>query len=153
MTKEREDKMNSLWSEFQQLLRNYSEKTHEKYAEYVEMRERDNADTREIHQHYLEIANATRDISLLKSVLEAQISDHQMHVNQIKQYDKLLKDKKKRLKVTMNASEKTHKKMMKILVVSSTKVNTVSLICAKLLIPLINFNLKKKKLIQCKKSY
>lgn len=66
MTKDREDKMNGLWSEFQQILRNYSEKTQEKYAEYVEMRERDNADTKEIHQHYLEIAKATRDISLLK---------------------------------------------------------------------------------------
>lgn len=126
MTKDREDKMNALWSEFQQMLRNYSESTEEKYTEYVEMRDRDNADTKEIHQHYLEIAKATRDISLLKSVLEAQTNEHQIHMNQLNQYQGLLKEKQKRLKTAMNASEKTHKKMMKTLVISSTDVEAVS---------------------------
>lgn len=125
ITKDREDKMNGLWSEFQEVLRNYSEKTGEKYAEYVEMRERDNADTKEIHQHYLEIAKATRDISLLKSILEAQSNEHQIHVNQMNQYQSLLKEKQQKLKSTINSSEKTHKKLMKALVVSSTDVNTV----------------------------
>lgn len=126
ITKEREDKMNTLWSEFQQVLRNYSEQTEEKYTEYVEMRERDNTDTKEIHQHYLEITKATRDISLLKSILESQSNEHQIHVNQISQYQELLKDKQKRLKATMNSSEKVHKKLMKTLVINSTDVNTVS---------------------------
>lgn len=117
--------MNGLWSEFQEVLRNYSEKTGEKYAEYVEMRERDNADTKEIHQHYLDIAKATRDISLLKSILEAQSNEHQIHVNQMNQYQSLLKEKQQKLKSTINSSEKTHKKLMKALVVSSTDVNTV----------------------------
>lgn len=125
ITKDREDKMNKLWSEFQQVLRNYSDNTKEKYMEYVEMRERDNADTKEIHQHYLDIAKATRDISLLKSILEAQESEHQMHINQIKQYQELLKAKQKRMKATMNASEKFNKKLMKTLVISGTEVNTV----------------------------
>lgn len=126
ITKDREDKMNGLWSEFQQVLRNYSERTEEKYAEYVEMRDRDNADTKEIHHHYLEIAKATRDISLLKSILEAQSNEHQIHVNQLNQYQGLLKDKQKRLKTAMNGSEKSHKKWLKTLVVSSNEVNTVS---------------------------
>lgn len=126
ITKDREDKMNSLWSEFQQVLRNYSERTEEKYTEYVEMRERDNADTKEIHQHYLEIARATRDISLLKSILEAQSNEHQIHVAQLNQYQALLKNKQKRMKTAMNANDKTHKKLMKTLVVSSTDINTVS---------------------------
>lgn len=125
MTRDREEKMQGLWSEFQQVLRNYSEQTGEKYAEYVEMRDRDNADTKEIHQHYSEITKATRDISLLKSILEAQSNEHQIHVNQLNQYQKQLKDKQKRLKTSMNATEKLHKKLMKTMVVSSTDVNTV----------------------------
>lgn len=124
--------MNALWSEFQQLLRNYSESTEEKYTEYVEMRDRDNADTKEINQHYTEISKATRDISLLKGVLEAQSNEHQIHVNQLNQYQELLKEKQKRLKTTMNASEKTHKKMMKVLVISSTDVEAVSCINEKM---------------------
>lgn len=125
ITKDREDKMNGLWSQFQEVLRDYSERTGEKYAEYVEMRERDNADTKEIHQHYLEIAKATRDISLLKSILEAQSNEHRIHVKQMNQYQDLLKEKQQKLKSTINSSEKTHKKLMKALVVSSTDVNTV----------------------------
>lgn len=125
ITKNREDKMNDLWMEFQQVLRNYADSTGEKYSEYVEMRNRDNADTKEIHQHYLEVAKATRDISLMKSILEAQSNEHQIHMNQLNQYKELLKTKQKNLKATINASEKTHKKSMKTLVVSSTEINTV----------------------------
>lgn len=126
ITKDREDKMNILWSEFQTVLRNYSENTQEKYTEYVEMRERDNADTKEIHQHYLEIAKATRDISLLKSILEAQSNEHQIQVNQINQYNDLLKEKQKRMKTSMATNEKINKELMKTLVINSTDVNTVS---------------------------
>lgn len=126
ITKDSENKMNKLWSEFQQVLRNYSEKTSEKYAEYVEMREKDNADTKEIHDHYLEIAKATRDISLLKGILEAQSNEHQLRVDQMKQYQDQLKEKQKRLKADMSSSEKMHKKLMKTLVISGTDVNTVS---------------------------
>lgn len=126
MTKDREAKMNALWMEFQQLLRNYSEKTGEKYTEYIEMRERDNADTSEIQQHYLEVARATRDISLLKSIIEAQSNEHQIQVNQVNQYRELLKEKEKKLKTEMGCNEKTNKKLMTTLVVSSTDVNDVS---------------------------
>ena len=126
ITKESENKMNKLWSEFQQVLRNYSDKTAEKYAEYVEMRDKDNADTKEIHEHYLEIAKATRDISLLKGILEAQSNEHQVRVDQMKQYQDQLKEKQKRLKAEMSSSEKMHKKLMKTLVISGTDVNTVS---------------------------
>lgn len=125
ITKDREDKMSGLWTEFQQVLRNYADSTEEKYSEYVEMRDRDNADTKEIHQHYLEVAKATRDISLLKSVLEAQSNEHQIHMNQLNQYKELLKNKQKQLKMTITDSEKIHKKSMKTLVVSSTAINTV----------------------------
>lgn len=128
ITKDREDKMNGLWTEFQQVLRNYADSTEEKYAEYVEMRNKDNADTKEIHQHYLEVAKATRDISLLKSVLEAQSTEHHIHMNQLNQYKELLKEKQTKLKTAMNSSEKTHKKLIKTLVVSSTEINTVNVI-------------------------
>lgn len=126
VTKDREEKMNALWTEFQTILQNYSEKTGEKYAEYVELRDRDNADTREIHQHYLDISKATRDIALLKDVLESQMHDHQMHMKQLKDYHRLLMDKQKTIKTAMASSEGMHKKRMKTLVVCSTEMNKVS---------------------------
>lgn len=126
MTEDRETKMNELWSEFQQLLRNYSEQTEEKYMEYIEMRDRDNADTKEIHQHYSEIAKAIRDISLLKGILEAQSNQHRIHMDQLKQYHDLLKEKQKRLKKNMDSTDKLHKKILKTIVISSTEANEVS---------------------------
>lgn len=126
MTQDREDKMNGLWTAFQQLLKNYSENTGEKYSEYIELRDRDNSDTKEIQQHYLEVAKATRDISLLKSILEAQSNEHKIRVDQVKQYRGLLKEKETKLKTTMQANEKMQKKLMRTLVISSTDANAVS---------------------------
>lgn len=126
VTKDREEKMNALWTEFQAILQTYSEQTGEKYAEYVELRERDNADTRENHQHYLDISKATRDIALLKDVLESQTHDHQMHMKQLKDYHRLLVEKQKKIKAAMASSEGMHKKRMKTLVVCSTEMNKAS---------------------------
>lgn len=126
VVKDREEKMNALWTEFQLNLSNYSEKTGEKYTEYVELRERDNADTKEIHQHYLDISRATRDIALLKEVFETQTHDHQAHINQLKEYRKLLMEKQRKMKTAMVSGEKMHKKRLKTLVICSTEVNKVS---------------------------
>lgn len=126
VTKDREAKMNGLWSDFQAMLKKYSETTSEKYAEYVELRDRDNADTNEIHRHYLEIARATRDLSLLKSILETQTHEHQLHMKQLNDYQKLLMEKQKKLKNAIGTSEKMNKKRLKTLVICSTEVNTVS---------------------------
>lgn len=125
ITQDREEKMNVLWSKFQVLLKGYSEATGKKYAEYVELRERDNAATMEIQQHYLEIARATRDISLLKSILESQTHEHQLHMRQLNDYQKTLMEKQKRLKGGMANTEKVNKKRLKTLVICSTEVNTV----------------------------
>lgn len=125
VTKDREVKMNALWTEFQAILQNYSEKTGDKYAEYVELRQRDNADTKEIHQHYLDISRATRDIALLKDILESQASDHQMHMKQLKDYHKLLMGKQKKIKTAMSSTENVYKKRMKTFVVCSTEMNKV----------------------------
>lgn len=126
ITKDREEKMNVLWSKFQVLLRSYSEATGEKYAEYVELRERDNAATMEIHQQYLEIARSTRDISLLKSILESQTHEHQLHMRQLNDYQTTLMEKQKKLKIGMNNTEKVNKRQLKTMVICSTEVNTVS---------------------------
>lgn len=126
ITQEREEKMNVLWSKFQVLLKDYSEATGEKYAEYVELRAHDNAATMEIHQHYLEIARSTRDISLLKSILESQNHEHQLHMRQLNDYQKTLIEKQKKLKSGMNNTEKVNRKRLKTMVICSTEVNTVS---------------------------
>lgn len=125
ISKQREDKLNSLWSEFQSILKTYAQNTEEKYAEYVELRNRDNADTKEIHHHYLEITRATRDLSNLKDVFESQLFEHRIHMTQLNNYQKLLLEKQKKFKYNMKLGDKMDRERMRIMVICSTQINTV----------------------------
>lgn len=126
MTKQREDKMNLLWQTLQSILREYSARTGEKYSEYVELRERDNADTKQIRQNYMEIARVTGEIGQLKAALEAGNFEHKIHLDQLNDYKKLLQAKQTTLKRSMDAGQKVDKERMVELVVCSTQANTVT---------------------------
>lgn len=125
MTKQREDKMNRLWQMLQSILREYSARTEEKYGEYVELRERDNADTKQIRQNYMEIARVTGEIGQLKATLEAGNFEHKIHMDQLGDYKKLLRAKQTALKQNMDAGQKVDKERMLQLVVCSTQANAV----------------------------
>lgn len=125
MTKQREDTMNRLWQTLQSILRDYSAQTEEKYSEYVELRERDNADTKHIHRNYMEIAQVMGEIGQLKAVLEAGNFEDNIHMDQLRDYKKLLQAKQAALKRTMDGGQKTDKERMLQLVVCSTQANTV----------------------------
>lgn len=125
MTKQREDQMNRLWQTLQYLLRDYSTRTEEKYGEYVELRERDNADTKQIRQNYMEIARVTGEIGQLKATLEAGNFEHKIHMDQLGDYKKLLQAKQTTLKRNMNAGQKVDKERMLELVMCSTQANAV----------------------------
>lgn len=125
MTNEREAKMNDLWQKLQLFLADYSIQSEEKFNEYVQLRERDNADTKEIKQHYSEIDQATNQIITLKEVLAAEEVDHRIHVNQLEEYKKLLQDEYNRLKEKMENSRKSDREKLKLFVVCSTKAHEV----------------------------
>lgn len=125
LSKRREEEMNGLWTNFQTMLRTYAQNTEEKYAEYTELRNRDNADTKDIHQHYLDIARATDDLSYLKSVLESIFCEHEIHINQLHNYQKLLLEKQRKFKWNMSLGDKMDKERMKKVVICSTRINTV----------------------------
>lgn len=125
MTKQREDKMNRLWQTLQSVLRDYSAQTEERYSEYVELRERDNADTKHIHQNYMAIARVMGEIGQLKAVLEAGKSEDNIHMDQLGDYKKMLQTKQAAVKRTMDGGQKTDKEQMLQLVVCSTQANAV----------------------------
>lgn len=126
LTKQREHKMSGLWHEFQSILNDYSDRTEEKYGEYVQLRDRDNADTKEIRQHYVEIERATNEIGKLKNTLESERFEHKIHIDQLNDYKRLLLEKQKRLKMSMEMGEKIDKDRMRQLVMCSTQANAVS---------------------------
>lgn len=125
MTKQRDAKMNRLWQTLQSILRDYSASTEEKYTEYVELRERDNADTKQIRQNYMEIARFTGEIGQLKATLQAGNFEHKIHMDQLCDYKKLLQAKQTALKRIMDAGQKIDKERMLQLVVCGTQANTV----------------------------
>lgn len=132
MTKQREDKMNYLWQTLQAILRDYSARTEEKFGEYVELRERDNADTKQIRQNYMEIARVTGEIGQLKATLEAGQFEHKIHMDQLRDYKKLLQTKQAVLKRNMDAGQRVDKERMLELVVCGTQANAV--------MPIIHFS-------------
>lgn len=125
MTAQREENMNHLWQTLQTILRDYSARTEEKYGEYVELRERDNADTKNIRQNYMEIARITGEIGQLKATLEAGNLEHRIHVDQLRDYKKLLQAKQTALKRNMDAGQKIDKERMLKLVMCGTQANAV----------------------------
>lgn len=125
ITKQREDKMNELWKIFQNILTNYSEQTEEKYNEYVQLREQDNADTKEIKDHYIEIAKITEQIKNIKDNLHTDKIQHNIHVNQLKKYKNCLREKYQQLKTEMESNQKYDKEKLKCLVVCCTKADEV----------------------------
>lgn len=125
MTKQREDQMNQLWQQLQSILRDYSSRTEEKFNEYVELRERDNADTKQIRQNYLEIARVTADVGQLRASLDASNFEHKIHMDQLRDYKKLLQARQTFLKRNMERGQKIDKERMLRLVVGGTEANAV----------------------------
>ena len=122
ITEQREQQMDVLWQEFQAILSGYMQRTEEKHSEYVQLRDRDNEDTKHIREHYIEIARATETIVELKTTLETVHFEHDMQVDQLKNYKRLLQEKQKQTKLQMEAGLKLDKERMRQLVVSSVDV-------------------------------
>lgn len=133
ITEQREKQMTDLWKEFQSILADYSEQTNEKYSEYLVLRERDNEDTKQIRQHYIDIAEATNTIADLRNLYETNQIEQTIRMDQLSKYEKLLQEKYKKLKMNMENGLKLDKQQMHLLVVCSTETIKVGFFWFKVL--------------------
>lgn len=127
ITEQRENRMTDLWRDFQTILTDYSEQTNEKYSEYVLLRERDNEDTKQIREHYIDIAVATNTIADLRNSYETNQIEHKIRMDQLLKYEKLLQRKYQHLKLNMENGLKLDKEQMRLLVVCGT--DTIKVRC------------------------
>lgn len=125
VTNNREMKMEHLWKEFQTVLNEYLQRTEEFHAEYIDLRQKDDDDTKAIRFHYAEVVRATDLIADLKFDLIQYREDHRVHVNELLRYKKLLQAKQIRIKTDMEVGLRKDKEQMRLMVVSSHTGNTV----------------------------
>lgn len=127
ITHEREQKMDQLWKEFQTVLNEYLQQTEEFHSEYVDLRQKDDEDTKIIRFHYSEVVRATDLISDLKFDLDAYRQEHRIHINELQKYKNLLQAKQASIKVEMEDGLKKDKENMRFMVVCSHETNTVDI--------------------------
>lgn len=126
ITQDREEQMEQLWKQFQSVLNEYLHQTEEFHNEYVDLRQKDDEDTKIIRYHYAEVVRSTDRIAELKLDLDAYRDEHRIHMNELLHYKKLLQDKQTRIKADMESGLKKDKENMRTMVVCSHETNTVS---------------------------
>lgn len=119
ITKERETYMERLWNEFQTILTNYLRNTEDYRSDYVDLRQRDNSDTKYIENHYLEVARATDIIADLKQRYANLKEEHEFNVEQLTKYRKELHDRSENLKYELEVGLSMDKTKLKQLVLIS----------------------------------
>lgn len=122
ITKERETYMERLWTEFQTIMSKYLRSTADYRNDYVDLRQRDNNDTRYIENHYLEVARASDIISDSKQRYATLKDEHEFNVEQLKKYRKELHERSINLKQELDMGLTTDKTKLKQLVLYSNKV-------------------------------
>lgn len=122
ITKERETYMERLWNEFQAILSNYLRSTEDYRSDYIDLRQRDNSDTKHIENHYLEVARASDIIGDLKHRYATLKDEHEFNVEQLTKYRKELHDRSDNLKHEFNSGLSIDKNKLKQLVLFSNAV-------------------------------
>lgn len=125
ITQEREQTMEHLWKQFQTVLNEYLRHTEEFHNEYIELRQRDDEDTKSIRAHYLEVARATDLIADLRFNLESYRDDQRLHISELTKYKKMLQKKHDQIKCEMDEGLRKDKENLRIMVVCSNQANSV----------------------------
>lgn len=102
--------MESLWREFQMVLSNYSAYTKEFYEDYLELRRRDEIETKISEGHYQEIAKCTDLIADLRLEINSKKKRHEMNVAHLQAVKRELQEEYGQLKrelVRVQAIDKT----------------------------------------------
>lgn len=119
--------MERLWKEFQDILNGYLHETEEYHNAYIELRQRDEEDTRAIRLHYNEVARAIDQIGFLKLDLENLREEQSLHVEELLKYKKLLHEKQRKIKMEMDVGLLKDKNNLRHMVVCSHNAAAVRL--------------------------
>lgn len=125
ITQDREEKMEQLWHEFQIVLNEYLRHTEEFHNEYVEMRQKDDDDTRCIRMHYAEVSRLTDLIADMKFSLYSCRTEQRSQISELQKYKIQLQKKHYELKVNMDNELKIDRDNLRWMVVCANKSNTV----------------------------
>lgn len=127
ITHDREQQMEKLWKEFQDILNDYLHQTEEYHNEYIELRQRDDEDTKIIRLHYADVTRATEVIGALKLDLDCLREEQSLHVEELLKYKKLLQEKQRKIKLEMDEGLLKDKNNLRYMVVCSHDAAAVSL--------------------------
>lgn len=125
ITDDREQQMNGLWSEFQSVLAVYLQHTEQQHDEYVQLRQRDEEDTRIVRFHYAEVLRSTNLIAELKHRLDLYETDQRVHVGELHRYKRILLERQAAAKSSVEEGSKRDREAMRWMVVKSDEAISV----------------------------
>lgn len=125
VTDEREHAMDRLWRQFQSVLGDYLQRTEEFHGEYVELRKKDDEDTKIIRFHYAEVLRCTDTIADLKHDIARLREEHSVRMDGLEQYKRLLVAKLAERKAVLDDSQLRDKERLRWMVVCSNEAITV----------------------------
>lgn len=117
--------METLWREFQSVLSSYTSYTKEFYDDYLELRRRDEIDTRLNQSHYHEIAKCTDTITDYRLEINSKKNAHQLNKNHLLEVKKELQLEYGKLKSTIIQVRQLDKNNMRNLITSSNEARKV----------------------------
>ncbi|XP_050080494.1 dynein regulatory complex subunit 2 [Anopheles maculipalpis] len=119
ITKEREREMERLWKEFQRVLNLYLRNTEEYRNEYNTLRDQDSSDTKNIQDHYAEVARLSDQIADLRLKLATLKEEHDFNMKQMQKSKAELQHRVQNLKQEMELGTRLDQEQLKTLAVYS----------------------------------
>uniref|UniRef100_A0A182QJF0 Dynein regulatory complex protein 1/2 N-terminal domain-containing protein n=1 Tax=Anopheles farauti TaxID=69004 RepID=A0A182QJF0_9DIPT len=119
ITKEREREMERLWKEFQRVLNLYLRNTEEYRNEYNTLRDQDSSDTKNIQDHYAEVARLSDQIADLRLKLATLKEEHDFNMKQMQKSKAELQQRVQNLKQEMELGSRLDQEQLKTLAVYS----------------------------------
>uniref|UniRef100_A0A182Y1P1 Dynein regulatory complex protein 1/2 N-terminal domain-containing protein n=1 Tax=Anopheles stephensi TaxID=30069 RepID=A0A182Y1P1_ANOST len=119
ITKEREREMERLWKEFQRVLNLYLRNTEEYRNEYNTLRDQDSSDTKNIQDHYAEVARLSDQIADLRLKLATLKEEHEFNMKQMQKSKAELQHRVQNLKQEMELGTRLDQEQLKTLAVYS----------------------------------
>ncbi|XP_053658028.1 dynein regulatory complex subunit 2 [Anopheles marshallii] len=119
ITKEREREMERLWKEFQRVLNLYLRNTEEYRNEYNTLRDQDSSDTKNIQDHYAEVARLSDQIADLRLKLATLKEEHEFNMKQMQKSKTELQLRVQNLKQEMELGTRLDQEQLKTLAVYS----------------------------------
>ncbi|XP_052861859.1 dynein regulatory complex subunit 2 [Anopheles cruzii] len=119
ITKEREREMERLWKEFQRVLNLYLRNTEEYRNEYNTLRDQDSTDTKNIQDHYAEVARLSDQIADLRVKLATLKEEHEFNMKQMARSKAELQLRVQNLKQEMELGCRLDQEQLKTLAVAS----------------------------------